>query len=321
MKITAIANSNIAFVKYWGKKDAGLNIPMNQSISMTLDENVSTRTTVDFSEKYEKDMLILDDKEESGEKLSKVSKFLDIVRSRAGIKYNAKVVSRNSFPAGSGIASSASGFAALAAAASKASGLTMAEKELSGLARQGSGSAARSIHGGFVEWEGEYAKQIKNAAHWPELRDIIVIVSSEEKKISSREGMRQTVETSALFRKRIDMISHTAFKIKRLIINREFPMLMESIMRESDNLQACMQDTKPPLNYLNAESEEIKKIVKSINSKNVKAAYTFDAGPNPHIITQEKYVEEILFSLAKFNFRKIVSKPGQGIKYTEEHLF
>jgi diphosphomevalonate decarboxylase len=321
MKSTVIANSNIAFVKYWGKKDENLNLPMNSSISMTLDENVSTKTTVEFSDKYKEDAFVLDNVKQAGEKLQKVSKFLDIAREKAKSKLNAKVVSVNNFPMSAGIASSASGFAALAAASSKALGLKLSDGELSALARRGSGSAARSIHGGFVEWENESAKQIKNESHWPELRDIIVLLSDKEKEISSRQGMKLTAETSHLYKKRIQSIGMMLFKVRRAIINKDFPGLMESIMKDSDNLHDCMSDTKPRLNYLNDDSHKIKNIIKTHNSKMIKAAYSFDAGPNAHIITSEIHVEEIMHLLKQFNCTKIISKVGKGVTYTEEHLF
>ncbi len=321
MKATVIANSNIAFVKYWGKKDEILNIPMNSSISMTLDEKISTKTTVEFSEKYKEDEFILDKKRQEGEKLNNITRFLDILRTKANSVHRAKIISENNFPKGAGIASSASGFAALTGASSKALGLKIGEPELSGIARMGSGSAARSIHGGFVEWESENGKQIKNDLHWPELRDIIVIVSHDEKGISSREGMKLTVKTSELYKRRIAGIGMQVFKVRRAILNRDFPGLMESIMKESDNLHDCMADTKPKLEYLNETSLKIKNMILSLNSKMIKAAYTFDAGPNAHIITLDKYVEDLLLLLKQFNCKTIVSSVGKGIKYTEDHLF
>jgi diphosphomevalonate decarboxylase len=321
MKATAIANSNIAFVKYWGKKDEHLNLPTNSSIAMTLDENVSTKTTVEFSDAYKEDEFVLDNIKQTGEKLQRVSKFLDIVRGKAKSELRAKVVSVNSFPTGSGIASSASGFAALASSSTEALGLKLTESELSALARRGSGSAARSIHGGFVEWENESAKQIKNENHWPELRDIIVVLSSKEKQISSREGMKLTVETSELYKKRVAGINMILFKVRRAILNKDFPGLMESLMKDSDNLHDCMSDTKPRLNYLNDDSHKIKNIIKTMNAKVIKAGYTFDAGPNAHIITLDIYVEEIMHLLKQFNCKKIISKVGKGITYSEEHLF
>ncbi len=322
MKASAIANSNIAFLKYWGKKDELLNIPMNPSISMTLDENISTKTTVEFSEEYKEDEFILNNEKQEGEKLKRVSNFLDLVRKKSNSNLKAKVISQNTFPTGSGIASSASGFAALAAASAKSLNLSLNEKELSVLARLGSGSACRSIYGGFVEWEGENTIQIKDEKHWPEIRDIVILITSEEKKVSSREGMQQTVRTSSKYKKRIETINMALFKIRRAIINKDFPSLAEAIMKDSDNLHECMEDTTPKLVYLNENSELIKKAIKELNSKIIKAAYTFDAGANAHIITLEKFVPEILIDLKRKNFLSyLVSKNSKGIRYCEEHLF
>ncbi len=308
-KATAIACSNIAFLKYWGKRDESLNLPMNPSISMTLDEQVSTKTTVEFSDEYSEDEFYLNGKKETGEKLERVKKFLDIVREKA------KVISENSFPTGSGIASSASGFAALTAASTRALNLNLSLKELSALARLGSGSACRSIYNGFVEWQDEYAIQIKDKNHWPEIRDLIVLVADNEKKISSREAMQLTVKTSKKYKERLNSINMMYFKIKRAIINKDFVNLCEAIMKESDNLHECMLDTEPKLDYLNEISYEVKNMIKEINKKIVKAAYTFDAGPNAHIITLDKYVDEILIELKRKNLNFIVSKCNGGIRY------
>ncbi|MEM3374335.1 MAG: diphosphomevalonate decarboxylase [Candidatus Woesearchaeota archaeon] len=315
MKATAIANSNIAFLKYWGKKDDSLNIPMNPSISMTLDENISTKTFVEFTKELNEDEFYLNNIKQEGEKLDRVKNFLDIVRKKANISLKAKIISENNFPTASGIASSASGFAALAAASTKALNLKITLKELSSLARLGSGSACRSIYGGFVEWQNEYATQIKDEKHWPEIRDIIVLISNDEKKINSRQGMKFTKETSKKYQERLKSINLIYFKIKRAIINKDFINLAEAIMKESDNLNECFLDTIPKLDYLNDKSYEIIKLIKQINSKIIKAAYTFDAGPNAHIITLEKYLPEIEIELKRKNFNYIISKCGKGVRY------
>src|SRR3989344_2439626 len=170
MKSTAIAPSNIAFTKYWGRKDEKLRLPMNGSISMCL-SNLLTTTTVEFSEKLKADDIIINGERREKEAL-KVSKHLDRIRKLAGISTYAKVVSQNSFPTATGLSSSASGFAALTVAGAKAAGLNLSEKELSILARQGSGSACRSIPDGFVEWidgdtsETSYAISLYPPEHW-----------------------------------------------------------------------------------------------------------------------------------------------------------
>jgi diphosphomevalonate decarboxylase len=319
MKSTAIANSNIAFIKYWGKKDEKLNIPMNPSISMTLDSSLSTKTTVEFSKRYPKDEFILNDKRQGSEKLQRVSVFLDIVRKRARSNLKAKIVSKNTFPTGSGIASSASGFAALAAASSKAMSLNYSKKELSMLARQGSGSASRSIYGGFVEWDDSYATQIKDEIFWPELRDIILIVSDKEKSVSSRDAMKQTVEKSSLYKKRIEKIPEKIKNTKTAIQKKDFQSLAKLIMEDSDDMHSCIEETG--INYLAEDSLKIKDIIRDLNKDSIIAAYSFDAGPNAHIITLEKNIPLIIKEIQKFNYLSIISKPGKGISYTKAHLF
>ena len=149
---TAIAHPNIAFIKYWGDKDPVQRIPANGSISMNL-ENLFSRTKVTFEENLEKDELILDGRDPGEKAVERVTRFLGHVRQIAGITDFARVSSENNFPTGSGIASSASAFGALSLAASTAAGLELDEAALSRLARRGSGSACRSVPGGFVEWQ------------------------------------------------------------------------------------------------------------------------------------------------------------------------
>src|SRR5512140_3799174 len=189
---TAQAFANIAFIKYWGNRDNALRLPANGSISMNLD-GLYTRTTVSFQRSLPYDELIINGREIAGPALERVSCMLDLVRDQARTRQQAEVVSENNFPSGAGIASSASAFAALALAASNAAGLSLSEAALSRLARQGSGSACRSIPGGFVEWyagtsdEDSYAATIAAPDHWT-LVDCIAIVSDMHKKTGSTEG-------------------------------------------------------------------------------------------------------------------------------------
>src|SRR5687768_10255692 len=149
---TAQACANIAFIKYWGNRDNKLRLPANGSISMNLD-GLYTRTTVSFQPSLPYDELIINGHEVMGTALDRIAYILDIIRGMANIHERAEVMSENNFPSGAGIASSASAFAALALAGSKAAGLNLSEPDLSRLARRGSGSASRSIPGGFVEWQ------------------------------------------------------------------------------------------------------------------------------------------------------------------------
>src|SRR6266540_33229 len=189
---TAQAFANIAFIKYWGNRDNALRLSSNGSISMNLD-GLYTRTTVSFQPSLPFDELIINGHEVTGAGLERISYILDLIRDMANIHERAEIMSENNFPSGAGIASSASAFAALALAGSKAAGLRLSERELSRLARRGSGSAARSIPGGFVEWqagtsdEDSFAFSIAGPAHW-DLVDCVAIISAVHKKTGSTEG-------------------------------------------------------------------------------------------------------------------------------------
>ncbi|HLC68839.1 MAG TPA: diphosphomevalonate decarboxylase [Candidatus Bilamarchaeaceae archaeon] len=329
MKFTAVANSNIAVIKYWGKRDEKLNLPQNSSISFTMDGQLSTTTTVEFDKKLTRDELVLDDKATGEKELVRVSQFLDLIRNRAQIQSKAKVISKNSFPKGAGLASSASGFAALAAAASRAAGLQLSEKELSILARQGSGSASRSVFGGAVEWQkgnekngsDSFAIQLSSEKNWKHLRNIIAIVSSEEKKISSRAGMAETVKTSKLYKKRLEEVGRRIETIRNAIRNNDFESMIDAIMQDSDSMHACMADTIPPIIYMNETSHKIAKAVSELNSSEKIAAYTFDAGPNAHVYTTKP--QEVKSMLKEIDgIQEIIEcKIGEGIRYSEKHLF
>src|SRR5512138_3391742 len=190
--VTAQSSPNIAFIKYWGNRDDVLRIPANGSISMNL-EGLYTRTTVSFQPSLPFDELIINGHEMTGAGLARISSILGIIRGTANVREYAEVISENNFPSGTGIASSASAFAALALAGSVAAGLSLSEQELSRLARRGSGSASRSIPGGFVEWqagtrdEDSFAFSIAKPSHW-DLVDCIAVVSAAHKRTGSTEG-------------------------------------------------------------------------------------------------------------------------------------
>src|SRR5512143_49456 len=189
---TAVACANIAFIKYWGNRDNALRLPANGSISMNLD-GLHTRTTVSFQSSLALDELVINGHEVAGHGLERVAALLDEVRGLSGLHIKAEVISESNFPTGAGIASSAAAFAALALAASRAAGLDLSERALSVLARHGSGSACRSIPGGFVEWfaapadADSYAASIAPADHW-DLVDCVAVLSTHHKATGSTEG-------------------------------------------------------------------------------------------------------------------------------------
>jgi diphosphomevalonate decarboxylase len=330
-KATAIANANIALVKYWGKRDQKLVLPQNSSISLTLD-GLTTVTTVEFSQKYERNRLLLDNQEiKEGKELERVIKHLNLIRRITGIKEKSKVVSQNNFPTAAGLASSASGFAALSLAAIEAAGQKLNSKELSIIARQGSGSASRSCYGGFVEWQkGErkdgsdsYALQIAKPEHWPELRIIASIVLTEKKKISSRVGMEQTVRTSSFYGAWLESVDKDLEKVKKGILEKDFSLIGRTAEENCLKMHATMVTTKPPIIYWQASTLAIIQSVLAWREQGLECYFTIDAGPQVKIICLEDQVREIKKRLKMINGLRevVVCKPGQGPKLTNDHLF
>lgn len=291
---TALAHPNIAFIKYWGNRDHTLRLPMNGSISMNLD-GLSTRTTVSFQPSLPFDELVINGREVTGPGLDRVSYILDIVRGMADIHERAEVITENNFPSGAGIASSASAFAALALAGSKAAGLNLTEPELSRLARRGSGSASRSIPGGFVEWqvgttdEDSYAFSIAEPNHW-KLADCVVIVSASHKKTGSTEG-HALAPTSPLQAARVADAPRRLDLCRRAILNRDFDALASIVELDSDMMHAVMMTSTPALYYWQPASLSVMNAVRGWRAEGLPVCYTVDAGPNVHVICPQTEIQ------------------------------
>jgi len=287
---TALANPNLAFIKYWGNRDNTLRLPMNGSISMNLD-GLYTRTTASFQPSLPFDELIINGHEVAGAGLERVSYILDIVRGMANIHERAEIISENNFPSGAGIASSASAFAALALAGSKAAGLNLSEQELSRLARRGSGSASRSIPSGFVEWqmgtgdEDSFAFSIAEPNHW-NLADCIAIVSTSHKKTGSTEG-HYIASTSPLQTARIADAPRRLDLCRNAILNRDFGAFASIVELDSDMLHAVMMTSTPALHYWKPASLEVMNCVRQWRMEGISVCYTVDAGANVHVICPE----------------------------------
>ncbi len=323
LSATAQANPNIAFIKYWGNRDNTLRLPSNGSISMNLD-GLLTRTTVSFSAPIRTDKLFLNKKPVHVPGLERVSAMLDLVRSMAGMDQRAEVLSENNFPSGAGIASSASAFAALALAASKAAGLDLNERELSRLARRGSGSASRSIPGGFVEWqvgagdEDSIAFSIAPPEHWA-LVDCIAVVSSAHKKTGSTEG-HAIAGTSPLQAARVADAPRRLDLCRRAILNRDFGTLASIVELDSDMMHAVMMTSSPALHYWQPASMAVMKAVRGWRGEGSPACYTVDAGANVHVICPEKDASEITARLHKIAGVKdvLTARVGGPAKVIEE---
>jgi diphosphomevalonate decarboxylase len=299
---TALAHPNIAAIKYWGNRDETLRLPANGSISFNLD-GLWTRTTVSFQPSLPFDELIINGHDVDGAALERVSFILDLVREMAGIKERAEIVSENNFPSGAGIASSASAFAALALASTKAAGLNLNEPELSRLARRGSGSAARSIPDGFVEWqmgtneEDSFAYSIAPRNHWA-LTDCIAILSASHKKTGSTEG-HAIAQTSPLQAARVEDAPRRLEICRRAILERDFDAFAAIVELDSDMMHAVMMTSKPALHYWLPASLAVMQSVREWRQAGASACYTVDAGANVHVICPEKEAEEISMRLRK----------------------
>jgi len=284
---TAEAKPNIALIKYWGNRDQRLRLPSNGSISFNL-EGLFTRTRVTFDTRLAGDILTLNNKKKAGQGLQRVQTMLDEVRSMAGINLPAEIQSENNFPSSAGIASSASAFAALALAASSAAGLSLSEAELSRLARHGSGSACRSIPGGFVEWqagkddEDSFAFSIAAPEYWG-LVDCVAIVSSEQKTTGSTEGHARA-NSSPLQAARVEDAPRRLELCRRAILDRDFPALADVVELDSNLMHAVMMTSRPALFYYQPATITVMEAVRGWRQGGLPSCYTIDAGPNVHVI-------------------------------------
>ncbi|MCC6261374.1 MAG: diphosphomevalonate decarboxylase, partial [Anaerolineales bacterium] len=306
------------FIKYWGNRDNELRLPVNGSISMNLD-GLFTKTTVAFNSSKQ-DTLLINNDEIRGKGLERVAYILDLVRKLANITEKAEVTSENNFPAGAGIASSAAAFAALALSASTAAGLNLSESELSKLARRGSGSASRSIPGGFVEWQmgtseaDSFAFSIADVNHW-NLVDCIAVVNSAHKKTGSTEG-HALAGTSPLQDARVADTTRRLDICRNAILKKDFEAFANIIEHDSDMMHSVMMTSNPPLMYWQAATVEIFHQVRAWRSKGLPVGYTVDAGANVHVLCLGEYAKEVEKRLSELpGVEKILTaQTGGGAK-------
>jgi len=300
-KAIARAHPNIALIKYWGNRDEILRLPVNGSISMNLG-SLFTQTGLEFSPDLPADSLSINHHLIGGASLQRVSNFLDLLRQQAGITFFAKITSNNNFPTGAGVASSAAAFAALAVAGSAALDLPMDEISLSQLARRGSGSACRSIPGGFVEWhtgntdQESYAVSIAPPDHW-ELVDCIAIVEAGPKTTGSTEG-HALAPTSPLQNARVMDTPRRLDLCRQALLRHDFEALALISELDSNLMHAVMMTSTPPLFYWSPSSLELMKSIPIMRRAGLPVCYTLDAGPNVHVICQASAVPIIENRLA-----------------------
>jgi diphosphomevalonate decarboxylase len=343
-RASTTAPVNIAVIKYWGKRDPKLNLPTNSSLSVTLAQSdLRTHTTASCSPSYPgEDSLLLNGSPQdvSGARTQACFRELRALRKELEKKDGGlpklsemplKIVSENNFPTAAGLASSAAGFAALVRAIANLYELPASPTDLSRIARQGSGSACRSLFGGYVGWEqgsaadGSDSKafQVAPAEHWSNMRAVILVVSAAKKGVSSTTGMQTTVETSSLFAARAsETVPRRMKEMQKAIQEKDFETFAKVTMMDSNSFHATCLDTFPPIFYLNDVSKAAIKIVESINAAAGKiiAAYTFDAGPNAVVYYLEENEKEVagLFKSILGEKEGWAGERGQAVSANDE---
>jgi diphosphomevalonate decarboxylase len=323
---TAVAGTNIALVKYWGKRDAALNLPAAGSLSLTLD-GLGTRTTVRFSDALDADRLVLDGAPADAKATARVSTFLDRVRARAGLRARAEVTSDNGMPTASGLASSASGFAALAVAAARAAGLALSPAELSELARLGSGSAARSIFGGFAEMaRGEradgrdaVAAPVPGGEAWADVRLVVAVTSTGPKAVGSTEAMERTSRTSPYYAAWIASVAGDLAEARAAVTARELPRLGAVAERSALRMHASAMAAEPGILYWTPATLAALETVRALRARGTAAFFTIDAGPHVKVLCASGDAATVSEALLRTPgvLRTVVAAPGRGAHLVE----
>lgn len=327
MRATATACSNIAFIKYWGKRDFAWNLPLNDSLSMNLSAAVTT-TTVEWDSSLSQDEIYLEGERILDGRGLRISRYLDRIRAD-WYRMHARVVSVNSFPAGTGIASSASGFAALASAALGAFGEDLPDpEEMTRWARRGSGSACRSIHAGFVEWtagtddRGSVSQQFCPPEHW-DLCDLVVLVSRTPKEISSTEGHR-IASAHPFMAERQKLLPGRILALKGALVQRDLATFGEIVEHEAMEVQAIMMSGQPSALYLQPATVALIHAVRSWRDEDGLAVYfTLDAGPNMHVLCESRDAPQVRQRIEKLlpGAEILENRPGPGARLHDDHLF
>eukprot|EP00756_Hemistasia_phaeocysticola_P045241 Hpha_TRINITY_DN18999_c0_g1::TRINITY_DN18999_c0_g1_i1::g.17595::m.17595/K01597/MVD, mvaD; diphosphomevalonate decarboxylase len=310
--VTVASPINIAFIKYWGKRDEDRILPVNDSFSITLSTKVfRTKTSVAASADYEDDALWLNGEQVPFGKSGRLVNVLREARSRLppeSQKLKVRVVSENNFPTAAGMASSAAGLSALAFGLHKALSVP---GDVSTLARIGSGSACRSIYGGLVKWlqgsrddgSDSIAEQFVGPQHWPELQVLCLVVKADKKETSSTAGMRQSIETSPFMAERVSKrVPQRMHQVADAIQAKDFATFAQITMEDSDDLGEVCRSTKPAINYWTERSWQIIRLVQAYNAHHggIRACYTFDAGPNAFVFTLRDELPRLLGYILRY---------------------
>jgi diphosphomevalonate decarboxylase len=295
----AIAYSNIALAKYWGKADALRNLTAVPSLSLTL-AALRTTTSVRFDPTFARDEFILAGESSTGRPLERVVKLLDAVRDEAGLEERARVESVNDFPTAAGLASSASGFAALAMAASRAAGLESSLEQVSALARAASASAARSVYGGYVALgaRAEFAERVREGGSFP-LEMLVAVTVAGPKATASTDGMGHTRDTSPYYPAWVAAAPAVYAEIRRAVEASDFDALGPAMEHSALSMHASMLAARPALIYFAPATLRVMERVRAYRAAGGRAYFTMDAGPHVKVLVEPSAAGELQLELGK----------------------
>jgi diphosphomevalonate decarboxylase len=324
-KSTYRAFTDVALIKYWGKRDSALRIPENNSLSLVLD-GLSTVTTVAFQDDLATDDITIGGSQNPRE-VQRVKTHLDRIRERAGVQTAARVVSENNFPRGTGLSSSGSGFAALTYAAVSALNLDVSRKEMSILARLASGTACRCVCGGIVEWHAgdssdtSYSETVFPADHW-QLADVVAVVSESMKRVSSTEG-HKSARSSAFFPVRQQHIAGKLERLKQAITDRDFESFGAIVESEALEFHSILLTSQPPLVAWHPGTIEVMQAAQELRADGVPVYFTINTGFNVHLLTLPQHADDVEAAIRQRPLVRHTLRAGIGDAPAaqDEHLF
>ena len=321
---TAVAHPNIALAKYWGKREGEGNVPAVPSLSVTL-AGMRTTTTVSFDATLVDDELVLNDEHQPSNARAKVraTQLLDRVRAAASTTSRARIVSANDFPTASGLASSASGFAALALAAAAAADLDWSAERVADLARRSSASAARSIFGGFVELDGgpgEGAARVVAGPNALDLRVIVCVTTEAEKSTSSTDGMKVTQAKSPYYAAWVADAPEAHALMRAALLAGDFTRVGELAERSALAMHACAMAAG--VVYVTGATLAALSEVRAMRASGLEAYATIDAGPHLKCLVRAADVAAVHARLEAVPgvVRIIEARPGEGARLVEEDV-
>lgn len=319
MKKTARAHTNIALIKYWGKANKELKTPLMSSLSMTLDA-FYTDTTFEYDDRLKQDSFILNGISQDTKQSKRVIDYIHRLQKIYGFSDHFKIESTNHVPTSAGLASSASAFAALATAFAASYELNLSKEELSKLARLGSGSATRSIYGGFVLWnkghnhDDSYANAIDENPDW-DLHMLAIEVNTHEKKISSSQGMIRA-QTSPFYQPWLDRNNAEIKAMEQAIRKKDFTQLGQLSENSANEMHAINLSAQPSFTYFESDTLKLIDLVHQLRQDGIECYYTIDAGPNVKILCTLRNQKKVISAVHNLlgNVKIVDASFGPGVK-------